>query len=713
MKNNKALLPALFLSLFVILVASSVYVYKLISEQTPSTNNPTATTQPEVRKFKSEQEFKEYLTNVQNYISEREESSTNFGGIDDFFDKGVAVPGLSPSPDMNTDGGTATPSEPSTPRHSETNNQVLSIDEPDIVKTDGKNIYISEESPYYYLMEDDAPTAGGGSSSGATDTVTDKIKELLPSIDPAVPVEPSEPTIARPPEYQYNTNTKLVTAINPASLKVNDTIKEGGQLLLMDDTVVVLGQRAISGYKVKDNKFVKSWSYNLAENTSLYTSRQSNGALYLVTMSYLNSGADCVVPLLLEVTNTSTQSVRCMDIYYPTEYSPTGTQANYTIIKMDKNGDVDQKISYLVGGYSSTLYMSENAIYLTYLRQIDGFDLQYTFVTSNASLFTPQLISEVKKLKNYELRASSKLYELNQILNDYYSSLSSQERTEYSNAITQRFEAFIKTKLRQLDSTGIIKFDADTLEVTAKGSVPGTVLNQFSLDEYQGNLRIATTLEGSYWQGAFSTDVENQNDLYILNSNLKQRSAIQGLGIAERIYSARFVKDKAYLVTFRQIDPFYVLDLSDADNPEVKGELKIPGYSSYLHPLSDNLVLGVGQDSFRVKLSLFDVSNPSSPIEKAKYTLSEEYWSQVENNHHAFLNDSKHSVFYIPGTTKGYIFSYANANIELKKVVDMNQPERALYIGDTLYLIGKTEIIALDELNWTQVGNLKFDPVLD
>ena len=86
------------------------------------------------------------------------------------------------------------------------------------------------------------------------------------------------------------------------------------------------------------------------------------------------------------------------------------------------------------------------------------------------------------------------------------------------------------------------------------------------------------------------------------------------MGKDERIYSARFIGDKGYLVTFKQVDPFYVLDLSNPKKPEIKGELKIPGYSSYLHPISDDLILGIGKEGSVVKVSLFDVSDPTNPF---------------------------------------------------------------------------------------------------
>ncbi len=147
---------------------------------------------------------------------------------------------------------------------------------------------------------------------------------------------------------------------------------------------------------------------------------------------------------------------------------------------------------------------------------------------------------------------------------------------------------------------------------------------------------------------------------------------MENLGLAERIYSARFYGDRGYLVTFRQTDPFYVLDLSVPQEPKLKGELKIPGFSSYLEELEDNLVLGVGRENFKVKVSLFDVSDPSNPIELDKYLL-DEGWSEVLDNHRAFLKDERHKIFFLPSHKNGYVFSYADKKLKLEKEVSFFQ----------------------------------------
>jgi uncharacterized secreted protein with C-terminal beta-propeller domain len=199
----------------------------------------------------------------------------------------------------------------------------------------------------------------------------------------------------------------------------------------------------------------------------------------------------------------------------------------------------------------------------------------------------------------------------------------------------------------QGDYTSIYRISVaqDKLAFEAKGSVAGYILNQYSMDEHNGYFRLATTSQKN----------SMQNNVFVLNMNLTTVGKLENLAITERIYSARFMGDIAYLVTFRQIDPFFVLDLSDPANPRVAGELKIPGYSSYLHPYDADHVIGLGIENNTVKLSLFDVTNISSPTEMAKYIVEGDWtYSEALNDPKAFLFDKSKELLVIPVTITQY-----------------------------------------------------------
>ncbi len=189
------------------------------------------------------------------------------------------------------------------------------------------------------------------------------------------------------------------------------------------------------------------------------------------------------------------------------------------------------------------------------------------------------------------------------------------------------------------------------IEYKTQGEVPGHVLNQFSMDEYQGYFRIATTT-GEVWGGGA------QNHVYVLDEDLNIAGRLEGIAPGERIYSARFMGDRAYLVTFKKVDPLFVIDLRDPRDPKVLGELKIPGYSDYLHPYDENHIIGVGKDtvdagSFAwyqgVKIALFDVSDPKNPIEISKYVIGERGSdSYALRDHRAFLFSRSKNLLVIP-----------------------------------------------------------------
>jgi hypothetical protein len=174
----------------------------------------------------------------------------------------------------------------------------------------------------------------------------------------------------------------------------------------------------------------------------------------------------------------------------------------------------------------------------------------------------------------------------------------------------------------------------------ASGSVDGFLLNQFAMDEYDGHLRVASTTapQGRWWSD------ESESKVTVLErqgSELVSVGGVGGLGEGEQIFAVRFMGDVGYVVTFRQTDPLYTIDLTDPSEPRVAGELKILGYSAYLHPVGEGLVLGLGQDADdtgRTKgtqLSLFDVNDPSNPRRLDTVTM-EGGWSEAEGDHHAF-----------------------------------------------------------------------------
>ncbi|MDH5449353.1 MAG: beta-propeller domain-containing protein [Candidatus Bathyarchaeota archaeon] len=211
----------------------------------------------------------------------------------------------------------------------------------------------------------------------------------------------------------------------------------------------------------------------------------------------------------------------------------------------------------------------------------------------------------------------------------------------------------------QNGNTLIYRFhiEGSAIESAANGGVQGHILNQFSMDEHNGYFRIATTT------GQIARTFEaatSLNHVYVLDMDMNLVGGLEGLAPGEKIYSARFMGDRCYLVTFQKIDPLFVIDLEDPFYPNVLGELKITGYSDYLHPYDENHIIGIGKETIEaetgdfawfqgVKISLFDVSNVENPMEISKYEIGDRGTdSPVLRDHKAFLFDKTRSLLVIP-----------------------------------------------------------------
>lgn len=194
-------------------------------------------------------------------------------------------------------------------------------------------------------------------------------------------------------------------------------------------------------------------------------------------------------------------------------------------------------------------------------------------------------------------------------------------------------------------STHVHRFALDGAETRyeASGVVQGWLWDQFAMSEYEGYLRVATT-DFDWWWGVGNDEGDNGNNVLVLDQDLHQVGAVTGFAPGEQIYASRFLGDEGYVVTYRQVDPLFTFDLSDPTNPQLKGELTMPGFSSYLHPYGDGRLIGVGMDGdengnvFGLAINLFDVSDLAAParIDQVLVESDDWSWSEALWDHHAF-----------------------------------------------------------------------------
>ncbi len=291
--------------------------------------------------------------------------------------------------------------------------------------------------------------------------------------------------------------------------------------------------------------------------------------------------------------------------------------------------------------------------------------------------------------------------------------------------------------------------EKQTLNYAGTGVIDGYLYNQFAMDLYENYLRVATT-------GRDAKTYETTNNLFIFDKDMNKVSSLTGLAPTERIYSARFEGKTGYLVTYKQTDPLFVIDLSDPKLPKVKGELKIPGVSTYLHPISDKLVVGIGiatmdedEEAYKhknpsliqagIKLSLFDVSNPNAPKEVNKIILGTQgSYSSAQYNHKAVTVHKGKSMLAIPvniiyNASRGlenfegaYVFAVEDGKLVGKaKLGKLNEKQgnsyyyrygygedRVCYIGDKLYYLYDDKINEYDIENFKRLQTLNLKNVL-
>ena len=253
-------------------------------------------------------------------------------------------------------------------------------------------------------------------------------------------------------------------------------------------------------------------------------------------------------------------------------------------------------------------------------------------------------------------------------------------------------------------STEILRFACEDGEITAGAmcELPGFLNDTFSLDEYQGYLRVLLTEDSN----------GESNSLYILDADMQVTGAIRDLADGETIRSARFMGTIAYFVTFRQTDPLFCADLSDPDNPQILSELKLTGFSSYLHPYGDHLLLGVGYEAEEetgsqtgVKLSMFDISEPSQVEELDKYVIKGASYLPSDYDYKAILADGEKNLIGFVCDGEYLVFSYDEEkgfqNLLTYTMSDWEYWDgdascRGVYAGDEFYIVSQEKVLCYD-----------------
>ncbi|WKT57843.1 beta-propeller domain-containing protein [Candidatus Nitrosotenuis chungbukensis] len=593
------------------------------------------------------------------------------------------------------------------PTHSTTNVQVKDVDEPDYIKNDEK---------YAYIVSGDKLTI--------IDAYPAETAKIVLKVGLDIPQGQSLQNIFL--------NKNLLTIFYHGSQEM-DYIQEYG--FAPSKIYTPLTHITILDVSDKENpEIVKDYSVN-----GYYTSaRMIGGVVYIVTVNDANIPRP-IIPMVREQDTVLISP----PIYYfdnPDQYYNFNTVTAIDIFNNKINAE-----TFLMSS-AGTVYVSNDNIYITYQKNTPYHYYQDMEKDRFFNAILPSLPQDIQEkikavISDVTIPQQEKWNRVSDLLQDAYNGLSSSDRSKMFQKIQDAIYDYDTKLQQQMLKTVVHKISISdiSLKYVAKGEVPGRLLNQFSMDESGDRFRIATTSE---YYNQYKT--VQFNNVYVLDESLNQVGKLEKIAEDETIYSARFMDDRLYLVTFKRIDPFFVIDLSN-DTPKVLGELKIPGYSNYLHPYDANHIIGIGKETkdnqyggteiLGVKVALFDVTNVSNPkVIDVKTIGKQGADSEVLSDHKALLFDKEKNILSIPITEQGemytmdaryyetrvwrgfYVFGINPSDgITLKGMIshsngtgyDYSMPSRSFYIGDTLYTVSSNLIKMNDLSDLHEINELK------
>ncbi|RLC86722.1 MAG: hypothetical protein DRI37_06855 [Chloroflexi bacterium] len=592
--------------------------------------------------------------------------------------------------------------ESSSTDYSETNIQVEGVDEADIVKTDGNYIYVVSGKKLFIL-----------------DAYPPENAKIISEID----------FDGAPQELFVNGNKLIVFGqdyVQYSPMIREDAVKIAGEISPIPP-MPPTHKMFLKVYNLEDKEDPKIVR-NMSMDGYYFDSRMIGDYVYVIVNQYIYDYTNPVIPKIYSG-DTSKSACNCPEVHYFN--IPDSSYKFTTIVAVDTQND-EQEISsevYLMGG-TQNIYVSRDNVYVTYTNRLPMQSYRERMIEEVISpLVSMEARFEMDKIMSSNQTIYDKWRNVQGVLEKYFNGLSAEEKDALEKKAEQRMEEFEKEISKDMEKTIIHKIgiSKNEIEYRGRGEVPGVVLNQFSMDENNGYFRIATTT-GS-WRS------ENYNHVYILDKNLNIVGKLEDLAKGEMIKSARFIGDRCYLVTFERTDPLFVIGLKDPENPKILGELKISGYSAYLHPYDENHLIGIGKEAEEskwgvretgVKLALFDVSDVENPEQISKFVIDGNWaYTEVMNDHKAFLFDKDKELLVIPVsvnkvimdtyiTTQGaYVFSVnLDDGFELKGIVEHekksgenqkyyyrgNYVRRSLYIDNTLYTVSNS-LVKMNDLN--------------
>ena len=571
-----------------------------------------------------------------------------------------------------------------TPDYSDTNLQVAGVQEADIIKTDGEYIYALSWEYLYILKADNGNL-----------TLISKLRHLS---------EGDQGTTAF--FELYVTGDKLIALKRTAAVYAYD-------LKMEDGAVEEPGKGDSSDPGAGDGTTVAPDDPDLGlEPEPVPIPEPIPEPVPIDIMPIWPGNQATVTAVVFDISDKSA----------PSKLNQLGQKGDYVSSRM-----IDETL-YLVTNYYVWLGGMEKQDETTYVPTtiVEGED-EKTITPDDIYIAPNPESSNYVTISGIDVSGSGDFVSSKAIMGSASNVFSSLENLYVTNYDSETKDGYYT------DKTAIIKFSLDNgmVEKASTGSVYGSIINQFSMDEQDGDFRIATTV--TKYQEIRDGDTvgisegTTTNALYVLDEDLKVIGQVTKLAEGERIYSVRFDGEIGYVVTYKQVDPLFAIDLSDPTSPKVLSALKIPGFSEYMQPFGDGLLFGLGKKTnpdgmvTGLKLSMFDVTDKRNVREVDQYVLSEEYlWTEASWNHKSILVSADRSLVAFPSYDSYFIFEYQGDNgFQLLKQVKIDAASlaagyyygtmRGLYIDQYFYIFTGSQMISLDMDGYAVTDTLKLN----
>lgn len=617
-----------------------------------TSNTPVDNQQPTFEQFDSEEEFSQYMS--------RDSSRYSFFNIVGF-GAVTGEPVVRETASLSGDTAVDSISGGGSESIRQTNVQEQGVGESDIVKLVGDTIYYSPEREYVTFR------------------------------NPVVPFDDRVSTdVIRPQPVDHGTKVLGTDEVPP---EVLDEINQSGQILRSEDTVIVYNEQMIKGYDVSNESNPEvMWNKSVQEQNTVVTTRRIDDTAYFVLRERTST---CPVQPLDDIPEIS-----CTEIYHPVGGTADSV---YTAMSINmEDGSIQDSVSFVGGAGDTTVYMSENSLYVGYPQtESISEELVNHLLDSEEVSFDENTRERLNNLTTYELSDEARLSEMRNIIQSYQKTLPDEERAAFQTNVRDVISNYIGENRREIRTTEIMKLNVNNgeIETDSAGSVPGQPLNQFSFNEKDGRLRVATTVPSL-------GDESQTNDMYVLDENMNIEGSVKNMADGQRIYAVRYIGDKGYVITFRRVDPLHVIDLNNPSDPEEVGVLELPGFSRYLHPVDDGKIVGVGQSQEgNAKVVLFDVTDDENPKVSDSVVFESDFGTEVGDTHKAFSYDGENQVMYIPSSSGVRVVEYEGDEIEEKALIETeSRAKRTRIVDDRIYVFHDNGVLVADRDSYETLG---------